>query len=118
MSCGSGNCGCLKSDVLASLKKLSSAEEFFEALGVTFDPKVLNVARLHILKRMGQYLSGDDLEGLPDSVAAARAKAFLERAYSDFQTSSPIEERVFKVHKDAVKPPAAPAFVPFDTLLD
>ena len=42
-----------------------------------YDEAVLRVARLHILKRMGEYLEGDDLEGLPDAVAAARAKAML-----------------------------------------
>lgn len=117
MSCSSGGgCNCLKTDVLASLKKLSSAEDFFTALDVPFDPNVLNVARLHILKRMGQYLAGDDLEGLPDSVAAARARSFLERAYGDFVASNPLAERVFKVHKDAVKPSGA--FVPFSQLLE
>jgi nitrogenase-stabilizing/protective protein len=115
-SCSSGLCGTLTKDVVVGLKKLSSAEEFFRALGVAFDPAVLNVARLHILKRMGQYLTGDELDGLPDSVAAARAKAYLERAYSDFVASTPIEQRVFKVHQDAVAPPSN--FVSFDSLLN
>jgi nitrogenase-stabilizing/protective protein len=115
-SCSSGLCGTLTKDVVAGLKKLSSAEDFFRALGVAFDPAVLNVARLHILKRMGAYLATDDLDGLPDSVAAARAKAYLERAYEDFVASSPIEQRVFKVHKDAVAPSGN--FVSFDTLLN
>ncbi len=61
-------------DIAKRLKSLSSAEDFFAALGVTYDEAVLRVARLHILKRMGEYLAGDDLEGLPDSVAAARAQ--------------------------------------------
>ena len=72
-------------DILNRLKGLSSAEDFFAALGVRYDPAVLQVARLHILKRMGDYLQGDDLEGLPDRVAAARAQAKLRRAYSDFE---------------------------------
>ncbi len=87
-------------DIAQRLKGLSSAEDFFATLGVTYDEAVLRVARLHILKRMGQYLAGDDLEGLPDAVAAARAKSVLERAYADFVSSSPLAERVFKVLKE------------------
>ena len=41
---------------LEQLRKLSSAEDFFETLGVSYDPAVLRVARLHILRRMGEYL--------------------------------------------------------------
>ncbi len=74
-------------DIAKRLKASSSAEDFFAMLGVPFDEAVLRVARLHILKRMGEYLAGDDLEGLPDTVAAARAAAVLQRAYSDFESS-------------------------------
>ena len=115
-SCSAGPFGTLTKDVLAGLKKLSSAEDFFLALGVAYDPAVLSVVRLHVLKRMGAYLSTDELDGLPDTVAAARAKAYLERAYDDFKASSPIEQRVFKVHKDAVAPSGN--FVSIDALLN
>ncbi len=87
-------------DIAQRLKRLSSAEDFFATLGVVYDEAVLRVARLHILKRMGEYLQGDDLEGLPDAVAAARAKAVLQRAYADFEASSPLAQRVFRVLKD------------------
>jgi nitrogenase-stabilizing/protective protein len=101
-------------DVLAKLKTYSSAEDFFTGLGVGFDPAVLRVARLHVLKRMGEYIGGDDLEGLPDRVVVARCRTYLERAYQDFVASSPIEQRVFKVLKDAVAPPSN--FVPLEDL--
>ena len=104
-------------DILTKLKAASSAEDFFTLLGVPYDTKIVNVARLHILKRMGQYLTSEDFAGLPEAVAAARCKAMLERAYEDFVTSSPIEQRVFKVLKEAVAPPRPATFVPFDTLL-
>jgi nitrogenase-stabilizing/protective protein len=104
--------------VIEQLKKASSAEDFFALLGVDFDPKIVDVARLHILKRMGQYLAGEDLDGVPAADATARCKTVLERAYADFVKSSPIDERVFKVLKDAVAPstPPKPAFVPLDAL--
>lgn len=105
-------------DIVARLQRAGSAEEFFELLGVDYDPRLLNVARLHILRRMGQYLAGEDLEHLPGDEAATRCKAVLERAYADFVSSSPLDQRVFKVLKDAVAPktPKRPAFVPLDAL--
>jgi nitrogenase-stabilizing/protective protein len=93
--------------VLEQLTKLSSAEDFFSYLDVSYDPAVLNVARLHILRRMGDNLRTAGME--PDE-AKARAyfRAHLERAYQDFVKSTPIKERVFKVHRDAVRPRVAP----------
>jgi nitrogenase-stabilizing/protective protein len=105
-----------QADILTKLKTASSAEELFVLLGVGYEAKVLDVARLHILKRMGQYLAAEDLDGLADIIVAARCKAVLERAYEDFVSSSPLQQRVFKVLKDAVAPRRKP-FVPFDQLL-
>ncbi|GLI94105.1 nitrogenase stabilizing/protective protein NifW [Methylocystis echinoides] len=104
--------------VFDELRKLSSAEDFFETLGVDYDPAVVRVARLHILRRMGEYLAKNELDGATDDEARAACQETLSRAYEDFVASSPIAERVFKVHKDAVKPKAEPAkpFVPLTTL--
>ncbi|WP_027487442.1 nitrogenase stabilizing/protective protein NifW [Allorhizobium undicola] len=107
-------------DALAQLKRLSAAEEFFAVLGVSYDPKVLDVSRLHIMKRMGQYLADEDLSGLPGQAIAARTRAMLERAYEDFATSPPLTHRVFKVLKDhdpgnPTIPPTA--FVSLETIL-
>ncbi|ALK10048.1 nitrogenase stabilizing/protective protein NifW [Blastochloris viridis] len=107
----------LAPDVMTKLRSAGSAEEFFALLQLDYDPKVLNVARLHILKRMGEYLVGEDIDGLPAPIAAARCRAVLERAYEEFLTTTPLEARVFKVLKTAVEPPKPPAFVPFDALL-
>jgi nitrogenase-stabilizing/protective protein len=97
--------------VLEQLNQASSAEDFFALLGVDYDPKHVNVVRLHILRRMGQYLVSEDFTGLPDEVVAERCKAVLEQAYADFLASSPLDQRVFKVLKDAVAPPKPPVFV-------
>ena len=89
--------------VLEQLMKLSSAEDYFRFLGVSYDPAVLNVARMHILRRMGDNLRESGFE--PDEEKArAYFRAHLERAYQDFVMSTPIKERVFKVHKDAMRP--------------
>jgi len=104
--------------ILAQLNEASAAEDFFALLGVEYDPKLVNVARLHILRRMGQYLADEDFAGAPDADIAERCKAVLERAYADFVASSPIDQRVFKVLKDAVapQPKTAPTLVQLDTL--
>lgn len=88
--------------VLEQISKLSSAEDIFRFLDVAYDPAVLNVARLHILKRLGEYLRKVSIEA-DDTKARAYYRAHLERAYLDFVNSSPIKERVFKVHKDAIR---------------
>jgi nitrogenase-stabilizing/protective protein len=93
--------------VLEQLTKLSSAEDYFRFLGVSYDPAVLNVARLHILRRMGDNLREAGMK--PDEEKArAYFRAHLERAYQDFVKSTPIKERVFKVHKDAIRPTVSP----------
>jgi nitrogenase-stabilizing/protective protein len=104
--------------ILARLNEASAAEEFFTLLGVDYDPKLVNVARLHILRRMGQYLAGEDFSGVADETVAERCKIVLERAYADFVASSPIDQRVFKVLKDAVapQPKQAPTFVQISSL--
>lgn len=90
--------------MLDELHKLSAAEEFFETLGVDYDPAVLRVARLHILRRMGEYLRNSLSAEADDAEVLAACKAHLAAAYADFLVSSPIEQRVFKVLKDAVRP--------------
>lgn len=102
--------------ILEQLKMASCAEDFFVLLGVEYDPKVVNVARLHILRRMGQYLFSEDFSEADDAKINRLCKEFLERAYQDFLKSTPIDERLFKVHKDAVKPPAPPTFVQLNVL--
>ena len=104
--------------VLEDLRKLSAAEEIFRYLDVPFEANVVNVARLHILKRMGQYLAREPLGGLTDAEQLERCRAHLKMAYDDFVARTPIDERVFKVHKDAVKAkePKPVPFVPLTAL--
>lgn len=107
-------------NILDRLKGLSAAEDFFSLLNVKCDRHVLDVCRLHILKRMGQYLKEEDFDDLPDRVIAARARAMLQRAYDDFEASSPLKQRVFKVLKDNdPSRPVSPgtAFVALDDIL-
>ncbi|WP_026616051.1 nitrogenase stabilizing/protective protein NifW [Ensifer aridi] len=120
MSCADATFAAHGTDILARLKDLSAAEEFFEVLGVPYDPKVLNTSRLHIMKRMGQYLASEDFSDRRTGTAATLARAALERAYGDFATSSPLKHRVFKVLEDRDPAKAAAPvqmFVPLDEIL-
>jgi nitrogenase-stabilizing/protective protein len=104
--------------VLDHLSGLSSAEDFFSFLEVPFDPTVVQVSRLHILRRMGQYIKGSQIDGTFDNVEDAQIRELcrehLDQAYQDFVASSPIQERLFKVHQEAVAP--KPETKPFVSL--
>ncbi len=102
--------------LLERLQACASAEEFFAVLALPFDRPVLDVARLHILRRMGEYLSAARLAGLPDAEVYRLCRLALERAYGDFVASSPLEQRVFKVLKSAVAPKKRANFVPLSVL--
>jgi len=101
--------------VFDQLKALSTAEDFFAFLGVDYDPAVVNVARLHILKRMGQYLRRQGPEPVEEQAARELCRAQLQHAYNDFVQSTPLEQRVFKVLQDAVRPKGE-TFVPLSSL--
>ena len=94
--------------ILDQLRSLSSAEDFFALLDVPCDPAVLNIARLHILRRMGEYLRKNAPDESDQESARALCRAQLRQACNDFVESTPLEQRVFKVLKEAVAPPSAP----------
>jgi nitrogenase-stabilizing/protective protein len=104
--------------ILDQLRALSAAEDFFAVLDVPYEPAVLSVSRLHILRRMEPHLRTGGFDGSDEAHARHAARAALAQAYGDFLASSPIAERVFKVHQDAVKPqrPAARPFVALEAL--
>ena len=68
---------------------LSSAEDFFQHFDLPFDAAVVNVNRLHILKRFKQYLAHASAEDT--------ARSLLQRAYGDFVHSSAQAQKVFKL---------------------
>ena len=89
-------------DLITRLQALSSAEDFLDFYGVPHEAAVVQVNRLHILKRFHQYLRrADDLAGLDDIELFRRYRDCLAMAYQDFVHSSAQRERVFKVFQDA-----------------
>jgi nitrogenase-stabilizing/protective protein len=89
------------SEIVNALGKLSSAEEFLNFFEVDYDQRVVNVNRLHILKRFNQYMGQHSFGGGSDEMTKAEYKALLERAYGDFVKSDAVTEKVFKVFQDA-----------------
>lgn len=89
------------SEIVNELGKLSSAEEFLNFLGIEFDQHVVNVSRLHILKRFNQYLARHRFSGASDGEIKIEYKLLLEQAYGDFVKSDAATEKVFKVFQDA-----------------
>ena len=86
---------------LQQLKELSSAEDFLQYFGVPFDQKVVNVSRLHILKRFFQYIRQENLLAQSSELGLYTAyREQLVKAYADFVTSTPAQEKVFKVFQD------------------
>lgn len=86
---------------LQQLKALSSAEDFLQYFGVPFDQQVVNVSRLHILKRFFQYIRQENLLAQTDEVGLfTQYREQLVKAYADFVRSTPAQEKVFKVFQD------------------
>jgi nitrogenase-stabilizing/protective protein len=84
------------------LTKLSDAEEFLEFFGLPYEASVLNVNRLHILKRFYQYMrQAQGLDALDELDMFKHLRTLLARAYGDFVRSTPAQEKVFKVFQDA-----------------
>lgn len=94
-------------DLRDELEELSGAEEFLDYFGISFDKRVVQVNRLHILQRFHDYLvehpvpEGDDPFG--------HYGGWLEQAYLDFVDSSAQEQKVLRVFKQP-----EPAFVSMD----
>jgi nitrogenase-stabilizing/protective protein len=87
--------------VLERIQDFSAAEEFLEFFGIAYQPEVVHVNRLHILKRFSQYLSQEPIpDDLDEPLAFAQLKAYLTRAYEDFVQSTAAREKVFKVFQE------------------
>jgi electron transfer flavoprotein beta subunit len=77
---------------------------------VPVDEQVVQVNRLHILKRFYQYLhKAEGLAGLDDIEMFRRYRELLATAYQDFVASTPQREKVFKVFQDRRRHPACAA---------
>ena len=88
--------------MLGKMNHFSAAEELLDYLGVDYDRAVVDVSRLHILKRFQQHLGTLEPPAASDDDALlAHYRGLLARAYGDFVQSTAAAEKVFKVFQDA-----------------
>lgn len=87
---------------MAGYRQLVDAEDYFRFFSLDFDPQVLNVNRLHILRHFSNQLSSQT----PTSeVAETEAQCFerhrqaLVEAYALFEHSSGVEQKLFAVFR-------------------
>ncbi|RYU57171.1 nitrogen fixation protein NifW [Methylolobus aquaticus] len=87
--------------LLQRIQTFSAAEEFLDFFGVDYQPDVVHVNRLHILKRFNQYLNRSPIPDDMDEAAAREAcKVLLTQAHDDFVSSTAAQEKVFKVFQE------------------
>ena len=88
---------------LPELDGLESAEDFFAALGVSFDPHVLAVSRLHVMRRFGVAMEAllRDLHGASEAETREALRAALREAHAIFERATPLEEGDFWVLRAA-----------------
>jgi nitrogenase-stabilizing/protective protein len=91
------------------LSDLSSAEDFLDYFGIEFEPRVVQVNRLHILQRYHDYLAKQEAGKTPEYAAY---RAWLKRAYEDFVDSSAQQEKVLAIFRKA----DGTSFVPLSSL--
>jgi len=89
---------------------LSATEDFFEFLGVPYDPAMVRVKRLHILKAFNERLAKLDLTGCDDDALRAAYTAALAGAYEGFLSVEPRDAALFKVFQQTR------AFVPLSAV--
>ncbi|KLL12566.1 hypothetical protein FrCorBMG51_04340 [Protofrankia coriariae] len=97
---------------LARFRQCATAEDYFQALDVPFDPKVVAVNRLHILRHFSRAVARTDAENPAPGERLAAYRAALVASYEAFTTAGALDHRLFKVLADR----APQAFVALDTV--
>ncbi len=83
-----------------SWEALSSVEDFLRFFDIPYNEHVVNVNRLHIMKKFAILMQEMD-ESTPEGTARMDGyRNALIQAYETFLTSSATKERLFKVHQE------------------
>jgi len=90
---------------LAEFQKLTDAEQYFQFFQLPYDQQLVNVNRLHILKKFSQLMAEIDAD-FPAISAEEKLEKYSEAlidSYNLFTTSSGVEQKLFKVFKEKPK---------------
>lgn len=87
---------------LTEFNQLHNAEDYFEFFDLPYDPQIVNINRLHILRKFSQLMAEVD-PTLSDGQKLEAYRHALENAYAVFLTSSSVEEKLFKVFQQKPK---------------
>ncbi|MEC4817378.1 MAG: nitrogenase-stabilizing/protective protein NifW [Scytonema sp. PMC 1069.18] len=89
----------------SKFKKITQAEEYFEFFELPYDQKIVNVNRLHILKKFSQLIAeiDENYTDLSNANKLIKYREALETAYQVFLTSTPQEQKLFKVFNEKPK---------------
>lgn len=89
----------------SKFKQIVQAEEYFDFFQLPYDAKVVNVNRLHILKKFSQLIEeiDNDYTDLSDVERLSKYREALQEAYQLFLSSTAQEQKLFKVFNDKPK---------------
>ena len=89
---------------LAQFKQLKDAEDYFKFFDLEYDPQVVNVNRLHILRKFSQLMKAIDAEeNQSESQKLQAYQEALQSSYELLTNSSGVEQKLFKVFRDKPK---------------
>ncbi|MBE9059821.1 nitrogenase-stabilizing/protective protein NifW [cf. Phormidesmis sp. LEGE 11477] len=84
---------------VSQFNRLKDAEEYFDFLELSYDSQTLNINRLHILRKFSE-LAQDIDKNQNDAQTLSAYRQALQTAYDLFLSSSPVEQKLFKVFKE------------------
>lgn len=106
----------VETDPLAGFRRCGSAEEYFDFFQLDYDPRVVNVYRLHILRHFADQLErmhrDRTVPESPERILAGYRDA-LAASYQAFRTGTALDHRLFRVlreHAPDARP--EPTFIP------
>lgn len=87
------------SRTLEKFKTIRDAEDYFKFFELDCDSRILNVNRLHILRKFSEVIQEVDAtaETLTEAEILDRYRQGLEAAYALFLTSNSLEQKLFAV---------------------
>lgn len=87
---------------LAEFNQLVDAEQYFEFFGLSYDPSIVNVNRLHILQKFSNALKGrsQEFSQMSEVEVLNQYRLALQQAYELFLSSNSLEQKLFKVFNE------------------